>query len=148
MKKINIKSPIIPMVSIGDIMLGEHIDDYILSFKKDIFIIDGNNYETQYGILNIPIYIYVTNDCGLIHKLSAFHGYEGKYKEYLSVGMSVSSILTEDTEFYYDDFYEGLLDKSKTILLEFSDNIPWDSVRIDEMIIEYITIFSADSYLF
>ncbi len=148
--KISIYAPIIPNHSIGNIILGENIENYVnLDISDDYEIIDIFSDGRGYKIKNIPILIYIDDNSKTIFKLSAINGYLGGYLNEVFIGMKAKDVLSKNLGFSYDLFYEGLIKDDGTILLEFSFDIPWDeNTNILELEVAYITIFDKSKLLF
>lgn len=148
MKYLDIYGPIIPSKSIGNICIGDKFSEYINvideNIKKEILIenIDANEKKITFG--KLPIEIFVKIDTDEIYKLSAGLGYQGKFNGIISVGEKAKDIFKKDCNFYYDDFYESLLNRRyEGIMLEFSDEEPWDdNTRIEDLYVHFITIFN------
>lgn len=147
---IDINAPIIPNYSIGNIRLGENIDEYLNSIDEANYkLIDKFDDGQEYQLNGVPILIFVDDNSRAIFKLSAINGYMGKYNDVIHIGIKARDVLSKNLGFIYDDFYEGLVKDDGSILLEFSHDIPWDKkTDILNLEIMYITIFDQSKLLF
>ncbi|MDN8450820.1 hypothetical protein QZK77_18015 [Acinetobacter baumannii] len=148
MKYLDIHAPIIPSTSIGNICIGDKLSKYLNIIDEDkkqkILIEKIDTNENKITFDSIPIEIFVKIDTDEIYKISACLGYQGTFNGIISVGDKTKNILKKDHNFYYDDFYESLLNrKYEGIILEFSDKEPWnENTKIEELDVHFITIFN------
>ena len=148
MKYLDTNAPIIPSISIGNIYIGDNLSKYLNvineDIKQEIIIekIDTNENKITFG--SIPIEIFVKIDSDEIYKISAGLGYQGTFNGIISVGDKAKDIFKKDKDFYYDEFYESLLNRRyEGIIFEFSDEEPWDeNTKIEDLNICFITIFN------
>ncbi|HEM7785492.1 hypothetical protein [Acinetobacter baumannii] len=148
MKYLDINAPIIPSKSIGNICIGDALSDYLNmideNIKKEILIenIDTNERKITFG--KLPVEIFVKKDFDKIYKISAGIVYQGKFNGIISVGDKAKDIFGKDSSFYYNDLYESILSRNyEGIILEFSNEEPWDeNIRIENLRVCFITIFN------
>ncbi|WP_284085039.1 hypothetical protein [Acinetobacter haemolyticus] len=154
MKYLDIDAPIIPGKSIGNINIGDKLSKYLNiideRIKSKLLIQNIDINENKITFNKLPIEIFVKVDSDEIYKLSAGPGYKGKLNGVISIGDKAKDILKKDHNFYYDDFYESLLNRSQDgVILEFSNDEPWDeNTNIEELFIQFITIFNPKEILF
>jgi hypothetical protein len=147
----DVKLNIIPATSLGGFNLRAKISEYselierYLILDKLIFKQVGV-YTTCYSFLDVPLELFVDTRTGLIFKISALEGYQGKFCGQIKIGSSARDVLGLGNGFYYDECDEAILSKEiDGIAFELNDEDPLPE-EVTSLDVEAITVFDPELF--
>jgi len=127
---IRIDAPIDPGSSLGGIRLGSRIGD-ITDPLFGVSVPDPTQYEllmpyqAWYRLAGGAVGVFSDVRTGIVFKLSAYPGYDGKLFGVIAPGMLLAEVMAADPRFYYDEGQDLVLcDGVAGVELELSEDDP------------------------